>query len=120
MVCVRRCILEAKGIVPLPLTLLIVQYIDGNTDKHKSSVYSRGKGNCPPWHCSLYSTPMETPTVCVRRCIQELKRIVPLPLALFTVNNTEGNTIQNTNGSCSSMYSRGKGNCSPSHVCDGN
>jgi hypothetical protein len=120
MVCVRWCILEAKGTVPLPQTLFIVQYIDGNTDKHKSSVYSRGKGNCPPWHCSLCITPMETPTVCVRRCIQEAKRIVPLLLALFIVNNIKGNTIQNTNGSCLSMYSRGKGNCSPSHVSDVN
>jgi len=93
-VCACRCIPEAEGAVPLPLTLFTIHYTDGNTDDLCPSVYSRGKGN--------YS----------------------LPLALFTINNTEGNTVQttdgNNNGSCPSVYSRCEGNCSPSYGGDGN
>jgi len=59
---------------------------------------------------------METPTVCVRRCIPEVDEIVPLPLILFTVYITDGNT----DGLCPSVYSRGEGNCSPFHVGDDN
>jgi hypothetical protein len=59
----------------------------GNTDSH-----------------SLCKTPMKKPTVRVCRCISKAKGIVPLLLALFTV--------QNTNGLFLSVYSRGEGNCS--------
>jgi hypothetical protein len=60
-------------------------------------------------HCSLCKPSMETPTVCVHRCIPEAKGIVPLLQALFTINNTEGNI----DGLCLSLYSKGEGNCSP-------
>ena len=66
---------------------------------------------------------METPTVCVFQCIPEAEGTVPLPLT-FTVNNTRENTVQitggNTDESCLSVYSRGEGNRSPSHVSDDN
>jgi hypothetical protein len=47
-VCIRRCIPEAKGNIPLPSALFIVYHTDGNTDRHKLSVYSRGDGNYFP------------------------------------------------------------------------
>jgi hypothetical protein len=63
---------------------------------------------------------METLTICVCQCIPEAEGTVPLPLTLFTVNNTEGNTVQtideNTDESRPSVYSKGEGNCSPFHV----
>jgi len=67
---------------------------------------------------------METLTVCVRLYIPEARGIVPLLLTLFTVNNTDGNIIHNTDGNTNrwfpSVYSRGEENCSPSHIGDGN
>jgi len=45
-----RCILEARGTVPLPQALFIVQYTNKNTDRLKTLVYSRGEGNCSHSH----------------------------------------------------------------------
>jgi hypothetical protein len=63
---------------------------------------------------------METLTICVCRCIPEAEGTIPLPLTLFTVNNTEGKTVQtidgNTDESHPLVYSRDEGNCSPFHV----
>jgi len=62
--------------------------------------------------------------VCVCRCIPEAEGTIPLPLTLFIVNNTEGNTVQtidgNTDESRPSVYSRGERNYSPFHVGAGN
>jgi len=51
---------------------------------------------------------METPTVCVRWCIPEAEGTVPLPLTLFSVHYTNGNT----DGLCPLVYFRGEGNYS--------
>jgi len=51
---------------------------------------------------------MEILTIHVHRCILKVKGIVPLPLALFTVHNTD----RNTDGLKPLMYSRGEGNYS--------
>jgi hypothetical protein len=59
---VCRCILEAKGIVPLPRNY------------------------------SLCITPIEILMLRVRRCIPEAKGIVLLPFELFTMHNTDENT----------------------------
>ena len=55
-----------------------------------------------------YFTSMEILLVHVRLCIPEAKRIVALPPTLFMEHHIDGNT----DGLCSSIYSRGKGNCS--------
>ena len=39
----------------------------------------------PTRHCLLCKPSMETPAVCIRRCIPEAKGIVPLLQALFTI-----------------------------------
>jgi len=50
---------------PLPSTVHCVVH-RWNTDELKPSVCSKGEGNCsPPRHCSICSTPLETPTVCL-------------------------------------------------------
>jgi hypothetical protein len=61
-----------------PLTLFVKHQTNSNTDGLCPSVYSRGKVNCPPRHCSWNITPTVIPTICVRRCILKAKGIVPL------------------------------------------
>jgi hypothetical protein len=140
---------RGKGNCSPPQTVFNVQYTIRNTDGLKLSVYSRGERNCSPlpdtvhcavywWkhrrtqtvsvlqrrgelfptprHCSLCSTPIETPTVSNCQCIPEARGTVPLPQTLFIVQYTN----ENTDRLKPSVYSRGEGNYSHSHVDDGN
>lgn len=80
------CISKARGPVPLPHALFTVHNTYGNTDNLYSLVYSRGEGNCsPPKHYSLCKTPMETPMVCVRRCIREVRGTIPLLMSVTAI-----------------------------------
>ena len=53
---VRQCILEAKGIVPLPLTLFMEDHNDKNIDGSCPSVYSKDEGNCSPPLGTIHGT----------------------------------------------------------------
>ena len=73
------------------------------------SVFQRQRELFPSTrHCSLYKPLMEIPTICVCRCIPDMRGTVPLHQELFTMQTIDGNT----NSLCPSVYSRGKGNCS--------
>ena len=79
------------------------------TDGLCPSVYSRGEGNCSPSldtaHCAVHRWKYrQTQIICLFQRQRELS-----PLALFTVQHTDGNT----NSLCPSMYSRVEENCSP-------
>jgi hypothetical protein len=67
------------------------------------------------WHWSWNITSMEIPTVHVRWCIPEKKGVVPPWQYSLCIALMERPMV------CSpSVYFRGKENCSPSHVGDGN
>jgi len=92
---VHRYIPEAKGTVTLPLALFTIHSPQqqckywwlGFVD-----VFQKWRELFPsPWNWSQSTTPMEIPTIHVRRCIPEGEGIVPLLLALFTIQNTNGN-----------------------------